>query len=173
MYGSDILCGGFWNFTQNIWPIHWMMCSLLRIEDLSVLGFTSSKCFWNAPLNHSTDERKYVKQTPEQHLQEPNFKSAFWKLISGTRSWHSSYSSLHIIYSLKYAHSFVLLCFVVVTFYGFIWFINNSSPPGQNGCHFTDNIFRSIFMNEKFCIAIQISLKFVRKGPIDNNPALV
>ena len=46
-------------------------------------------------------------------------------------------------------------------------------PPGQNGRYFADNIFRCIFMNEKFCISIKISLKFVPKGPIDNNPALV
>ena len=49
----------------------------------------------------------------------------------------------------------------------------NSSPPGQNGRHFADDIFGCIFMNEKFCILIKISLKFVPKGPIDNNPALV
>ena len=49
----------------------------------------------------------------------------------------------------------------------------NLSPPGENGCHFTDDLFRHIFMNEKFCILIKISVKFVRKGPIDNNPALV
>ena len=36
----------------------------------------------------------------------------------------------------------------------------NSSPPGQNGRHFPDDIFKCIFMNEKFCIFIQISLKF-------------
>ena len=35
------------------------------------------------------------------------------------------------------------------------------------------NIFRCIFVNEKFCNLIKISLKFVPKGPIDNNPALV
>ena len=28
----------------------------------------------------------------------------------------------------------------------------NSSPPAQKGHHFADNIFRYIFMNEKFCI---------------------
>ena len=39
----------------------------------------------------------------------------------------------------------------------------NSSPPGQNGRHFAGNIFRCIFVNEKFCILIQISLKFVPK----------
>ena len=49
----------------------------------------------------------------------------------------------------------------------------NSSPPEQNGHHFANNIFKSIFMNEKFCILIQISLKFVPKVAIDNNPALV
>ena len=48
----------------------------------------------------------------------------------------------------------------------------NSSPPGQNGLHFADDIFRCIFMNEKSSILIKISLKFVPKGPIDNNPAL-
>ena len=46
-------------------------------------------------------------------------------------------------------------------------------PPGQNGRHFTNDIFRCIFKNEKFCIFIQISLKFVPKGPIDINPVLV
>ena len=30
----------------------------------------------------------------------------------------------------------------------------NSSPPGQNGRHFTDDIFKCIFMNEKFYILI-------------------
>ena len=40
----------------------------------------------------------------------------------------------------------------------------NSSPPGQNGRYFADDIFRCTFVNEKFCISIQISLKFVPKG---------
>ena len=30
-----------------------------------------------------------------------------------------------------------------------------------------------LIVNEKFCILTKISLKFVPKGPIDNNPALV
>ena len=43
----------------------------------------------------------------------------------------------------------------------------------QDGRHFPDNIFKCIFMNEKFSILSQISLKFVRKDPISNIPALV
>ena len=59
------------------------------------------------------------------------------------------------------------------------WFLNsqlvdiNSSTPGQNGCHFADEGFKCIFVNEKFCTSVQNSLKFVPKGPVDNNPALV
>ena len=36
-----------------------------------------------------------------------------------------------------------------------------------------DSIFKYIFINEKFCILIQISRKFVLKGPIDIRAALV
>ena len=36
-----------------------------------------------------------------------------------------------------------------------------------------DNIFKWIFLNENGRILIQISLKFVPRSPIDNNPALV
>ena len=34
-------------------------------------------------------------------------------------------------------------------------------------------IFKCIFMNEKFCVFIQNSLKFVPKGPIDNKSMMV
>ena len=50
---------------------------------------------------------------------------------------------------------------------------SHSSPPGQNDCHFAGAIFKCIFMNGRFCIFIQITLKFVPKGQIDNRPALV
>ena len=36
-----------------------------------------------------------------------------------------------------------------------------------------DDIFKCISMNEKFCVLIRISLKFVPKGPINNIPALI
>ena len=42
-----------------------------------------------------------------------------------------------------------------------------------NGHNFTEDIFKCIFVNKKFCVLIQISLKFVPKGPIDTDPALI
>ena len=45
--------------------------------------------------------------------------------------------------------------------FSFSFVLVNSSPPGQNGRHLADDIFRLIFMNEKSCILIKISLKFV------------
>ena len=49
----------------------------------------------------------------------------------------------------------------------------NTLRPRQNGRHFTDDIYKCIFLNENVSIAIKISLKFVPKGPINNIPALV
>ena len=49
----------------------------------------------------------------------------------------------------------------------------NTLRPRQNGCHFADDIFNCIFLNENVWIPIEISLKFVPKGPIKNIPALV
>ena len=45
--------------------------------------------------------------------------------------------------------------------------------PEQNGWHLTDDTFKHILLNKNYCILIEISLKFVPKGPIDNNSALV
>ena len=42
----------------------------------------------------------------------------------------------------------------------------------QNGRRFADDTFKPIFFNENVRISINISLKFVPKGPINNNPAL-
>ena len=52
------------------------------------------------------------------------------------------------------------------------WFINTLRPR-QNGRHLPDDIFKYISLNENVWISIEISLKFVRKGSINNIPALV
>ena len=49
----------------------------------------------------------------------------------------------------------------------------NSYPPGPNGCHFANKIFKCIFMNKRLCTLIWISLKFVPKIRSDNKCTLV
>ena len=49
----------------------------------------------------------------------------------------------------------------------------NTLRPRQNGRRFADDTFKRIFLNENVRISIKISLKFVPKGTINNNPALV
>ena len=46
-------------------------------------------------------------------------------------------------------------------------------PLDKMAANLADNIFRCIFMNEKFCFSIWISLKFVPRGQIDNWSALI
>ena len=45
--------------------------------------------------------------------------------------------------------------------------------PREDGRHFADDILKCNFLNENVWITIEISLKFVPKGPIDNNLALI
>ena len=45
--------------------------------------------------------------------------------------------------------------------------------PIQNGLHIPDDIINRIFSNEKINITIEVSLKIVPNGPINNIPALV
>ena len=49
----------------------------------------------------------------------------------------------------------------------------NLSPPEQNGLHFADDIFRCIFVNDKFRIFIENSPNFIPKVPLRNNLTLV
>ena len=49
----------------------------------------------------------------------------------------------------------------------------NTHRPRQNGCHFLDDIFKCIFLNENVLISIKISLKFVPVVWINNIPVLV
>ena len=51
--------------------------------------------------------------------------------------------------------------------------IFNTLRPRQDGCHFADDIFKCIFLNENVWIPIKISLKFIPKGPINNISELV
>ena len=49
----------------------------------------------------------------------------------------------------------------------------NTLRPWQNWCHFTEDIFKCIFLNIYAWIYLKISLKFVPNARIKNDPALV
>ena len=48
----------------------------------------------------------------------------------------------------------------------------NTFRPRQHRRHFADDFCTCIFLNKNGCILIKFSLNYVRKCPIDNNPAL-
>ena len=62
-----------------------------------------------------------------------------------------------------------------------IWFLKTHIPTtclthlplDKMAAILADDIFKCIFLNEKFCILIRIALKFAPTGPIGKNPALV
>ena len=71
----------------------------------------------------------------------------------------------------RYGVSFVRHMFDLCS--PFVIAVLNTLRPRQYGRHFPDDIFKCIFVNDNVLIWIQISLKFVRKGLINNIPSLV
>ena len=74
-----------------------------------------------------------------------------------------------------YIHIYIYMCVLQLLIHALTStaiFINTLRPR-QNGRHFADDIFKCIFSNENAWISLKFSLKFVPKGPINNNPALV
>ena len=60
-------------------------------------------------------------------------------------------------------HTITVVCFMLI----------NTLTPRYNGRHFADDILKCIFLNENAWILINISLKSIHKGQINNIPALV
>ena len=54
-----------------------------------------------------------------------------------------------------------------------MWPLLNTLRSRQDGRRFPDDTFERIFLNENVIILIEISLKFVASGPINNIPVLV
>ena len=52
-------------------------------------------------------------------------------------------------------------------------FILNTLRPRQDGRYIADDVLKCIFLNENVWISLEIPLKFVPRGPINNIPALV
>ena len=84
--------------------------------------------------------------------------------------WHhcnAIHTDTYGLYSVNYAHGSHFV--VVLSRLSLI----NILRPRQNGRHFADDIFKRIFLNENVWIPIEISLKLVPYGPINNIPAIV
>ena len=77
------------------------------------------------------------------------------------------------LYSAPITPISMILDYVIMTPSCMAFIELNTLKPRQNGCHFADDIFKCIFLNENVWIPIKISLKFVPKGPINNIPSLV
>ena len=118
------------------------------------------------------------KSIPWPVLQYNEFLWCWNQNTSGKQDQHDGHwcpgdSVRHGFVCVKIARSWIPkervsnTCIICVFRFGF------ASQYWQNGHHFPDDISKWIFLNENLWTAIEISLKFVSKGPIDNIPALV
>ena len=102
-----------------------------------------------------------------------NLKTQLPKLYAHT----NLSSSIDMIYIYEYIYIYIHINWPLHTYIVFehmsMYTHAISVRPKQDGRHFPDDIFKSIFLNENVWISIKISLKFVPRGPLNNIPALV
>ena len=86
----------------------------------------------------------------------------------------------HVIQFLKMVRYSSDTRIKLTTFSRVMWYKNkmrtviiNTLRPTQNGCHFANDIFKCISLNENVQISSKISLRVVPKDPINNMSLLV
>ena len=108
------------------------------------------------------------------HDMSPWYSQTHLKEIYGSYPNKEFWNSLRLKPVRNYA---MALCnnsmWILFLLFWTMWCSINTLRPRQNGCHFADDTFKRIFLNENVGISINISLKFVSKGLINNIPALV
>ena len=94
-----------------------------------------------------------------------------WTLTVAPRWWYVAMLTNHLLH-LIIANKVYTSTHLMHQWWIANWILNTLRLI-QDGRHFTDDIFKGIFLNENIWIPIAFSLKFVCRGPINNNPALV
>ena len=125
---------------------------LLRTIQRNYLKYQSLKCVWKI---------KHLKSQP--HLPSDNQLN-----IKDRVTWYTFREVSINQFKVIWVTEVLTCCYVFST-------ILNSPPPplDKMATILADDISKCIFINEKFSMWIQISQKFVPKGPIDNKSALV
>ena len=101
-----------------------------------------------------------------------------WTLLSGLLGWTSCWtlSSCWWFETSSRLYDITIMTYIRKAGMAFVYHlvgIFNTLKPRQNGRHFADDTFKCVFVDENIWIAIDILLKFVPYGPINNIPALV
>ena len=164
---------------------HWLDIDLRRECRIDVYLICSEMCSWDFIKKHSTLDQARCHQATSHYLikywtrhmiQKAIWPQRFWSTFAhGKKFWMILFISIeknHLGQILKQ-----LLCYCWTFCNSSLWDVFmetsvNTLRSRQNG-HFSDDIYKCLFINENVWISINISLKFVPKSPINNIPALV
>ena len=147
-------------FLKNICETHFLACyvgeqysflfeNLIKIVNIHIYIYLYNRtCHKGVPL--------YIIKRQGETTQYQKAKSFQIGYICDIYIYNFSYTSVRVIDAMATS------CIGLHTF-----------RLRENGRHFEDDIFKCIFWNENMWILNNVSLKFIRKGPINNIPALV
>ena len=109
-------------------------------------------------------ETSWIRLPWSDEIRAPKMPLSVWHQVENGTGFVLLSAHINIIaYDMTPSRS---SCFRITLFV-------NSFRPRRNRRHLADDIFKYISLNENVLISIEISLKFISKGPINTIPALV
>ena len=185
-FGARSFTANLLNKTNLIWYIHRCDIALILVN----IGISNGLAPTRHPAVSGTDVRLAIRETSgtNSSMISMNIKGSSHLIQNDFKGWLFTGPQLRIIGSLwgeppvivgfhrwpgksphwrpvKWQafpwHDVIKKTFCCQISRIFIESLFNSSPTGQNGCHLADDTFRCIFVNGKFCVLIEISLKIV------------
>ena len=145
----------------HLWKLSYVECIIISTSHLQNNMFCSH---WMIKLQIYSTISKCKHLWHHYHYHENSGTSmimSFCTYIIKILRRYLKYNNFGLIWC--WSHCFTLKYFQIF----------NTLRPRQNGRHFPDAIFQIIFLNENLWISINVSLKFVPRGQINNIPALV
>ena len=148
---------------------------MLAVSQVNILGAISQKvCLWV----HDWNSLCFNYELDDPIRSQICACHDSWAVMTCAKLWSDWIIIIHVtgtwmfarfgLWAHKRVVSWVLVHSQADTYHNI-----NTLRPRQNGRHFPDDIFKWIFLNENVWISINISLKFVPRGSINNIPTLV
>ena len=156
----------------NLYHIHWWPCSELPLTTPEIPGGICMDLLFGFKFGFNVLKIKHLKHKLMAQCKRHNSFIVNWKIsFEISLKFVSSYNVQLVSTGFNKSLTLTRWEAIIWTDDSFYTYITgpqgvNTLWPSQNGCHFTDDTFKRIFLNENDRISIKISLKFVPKAPI-------
>ena len=140
--------------------------SLILLFSVYMIRCCDSRCHYDDVIKWKHFPRYWpfvrgIHRSPGNYLRKGQWRGAL--MFSLIFAWMNGWVNTREAGDLRrHGAHYDVSVMIMITRLDWAWNVLNSFPPGQNGRHFADDIFRCIFLNENLWFSVKISFNFVQ-----------